>query len=645
MLIHIQDDILRLWGMGLLEPLLADRTTEQNILWATDAYEDEYGHRFARDETITADKITGDYAGLICTRARKAFEQQSQRTRQRAEVFTPLWIVEKMNDYLDEEWFQRKDGIHKQDEDGRIAFNTRKTWQQYVENRRLEITCGEAPFLVTRYDAVSGEILPIEKRIGLLDRKLRAVSENTKSVEDWFAWALRALRATYGYEFQGDSLLIARLNVIMSVWEAMETRWGQTPTASQLRKAVEIVTWNLWQMDGLTNRTPYAIEDQMSIFDLLPDAKPPVPSFCRIKNWRKQRANQFRSLKGERTSMKFDYIIGNPPYQDEVETSENKTFMPSIYNLFIEEAYSISDKVELIHPARFLFNAGQTPKAWNQKMLSDPHFKILFYEPDGSKVFSGPEIKGGIAISYRDSNAMFGAIKVFTKHAELNSILSKISGIIEESSITIIMQNQNRFNLEAMFDDHPEYREKIGSDGKDRRFRNNIFEKIPLFTTEKVNSDDIQVLGVIKNKRVWRYISRKYVDEAHQNLGKWKVLIGAASGSGVFGETISAPIILAPGQGYTQTYIGIGGFDAEVPAKNLEKYIKTKFFRAMLGILKITQHNEIGTFKYVPLQDFSPSSDINWSQPVADIDRQLYAKYGLDEKEIEFIETHVKEMA
>lgn len=341
--------------------------------------------------------------------------------------------------------------------------------------------------------------------------------------------------------------------------------------------------------------------------------------------------------------MKFDFIIGNPPYQDEVADSDNKTFMPPIYNLFMDETYKIGDKVELVHPARFLFNAGQTPKAWNEKMLNDPHFKVLYYEPDGSKVFANTEIKGGIVVSYHDNSSEFGAIGIFTKFPELNLILHKVTSRTD-ANLSSIMQNQNRFDLNALYAEYPQFQSVIGSNGKDRRFRNNIFDKISLFTSEKKSDDDCAIIGVIKNRRQWRYFPKRFMDVSEGNFFKWKVLVGAASGAGVFGETISPPFILQPTQGYTQTYIGVGAFNSRQEAENLERYIKSKFLRTMLGVLKITQHNDISTWRLIPLQDFTPDSDIDWSKPVPEIDRQLYAKYNLDEKEIVFIESHVKEM-
>lgn len=177
--------------------------------------------------------------------------------------------------------------------------------------------------------------------------------------------------------------------------------------------------------------------------------------------------------------MKFDYIIGNPPYQDET-LGDNKGFAPPVYNKFLDASYEIADKVEMIHPARFLFNAGSTPKAWNEKMLSDPHFKVLHYESDASVMFTNTEIKGGVVISYRDKNKNYGAIKVFTPYEELNSIMKKAAPASEAKSLMETIYIQNKFDLEKLYKDHPEYRAVIGSEGRDKRFRNNIFEKVSI---------------------------------------------------------------------------------------------------------------------------------------------------------------------
>lgn len=153
------------------------------------------------------------------------------------------------------------------------------------------------------------------------------------------------------------------------------------------------------------------------------------------------------------------------------------------------------------------------------------------------------------------------------------------------------------------------------------------------------------MLGILKNKRTWKYIPLKYVDMSHENIDKWKVLVPRANGSGALGEVLSTPLIGEPLIGYTQSFIGIGSFDTEFEAVAAMKYIKSKFARVILGVLKVTQDNDRGVWKLIPLQDFTQSSDIDWSKPIHEIDLQLYRKYGLDENEIEFIESHVKEMA
>lgn len=650
MLVGIQEEILRLHSMGLLRPLLEDKTTKTNILWATDAYQD-LGPDYRRDKEIEATLITGEHSDVIKNRARKALEQQSERTRKHAEVFTPLWICQKMVSHTDAVWFGNADAFPENGSPtGQVCFPKRRKWQRYVDARRLEITCGEVPFLVNRYDAYTGEVIPQENRQGILDRKLRVVGENAATEAEWLRWTLRAFQSTYGYEFQGDNLLIARVNLLMTFEEALWARWQRKPTAGEYRQIIRAIVWNLWQMDGLTGKIPYCKADafhQVSLYEWLGseayrEYRNQQPH-CRIADWRRKRSLEYLEVNKGGRNMKFDFVIGNPPYQEET-TGDNKGFAPPIYNKFLDAAYQISDKVEMIHPARFLFNAGSTPKEWNQKMLNDPHLKILMFEQQSAKIFANTDIKGGVVITYRDSSKDFGKIEVFTAYEELNSLRRKAAADCEDNSISKIIYTQVRFNLDVLYKDFPELKGIIGSDGKDKRFRNNIFDKIPLFT-DTPSDNSIKVLGISKNKRVWRYIPVKYVDKSHENLCKWKVLVPRANGSGAIGEVLSTPLISTPFIGYTQSFIGIGSFDTEAEANACYKYIKSKFARALLGILKITQDNDRNVWRMIPLQDFTPASDIDWSQSIPDIDRQLYKKYNLDDAEVEFIETHVKEMA
>ena len=341
----------------------------------------------------------------------------------------------------------------------------------------------------------------------------------------------------------------------------------------------------------------------------------------------------------------FDFCIGNPPYNADFNNSgENGNFAQPVYNDFMDAANKVAEKVELIHPARFLFNAGSTPKTWNEKMLNDPSFKVLHYESDAKKVFPNTEIKGGIAITYHDDSSNFGAIKIFTAYEELNTILHKVQPYAEKANLSSIMYNQMRFNLDSLYNSNPELCNVIGSNGKDKRFRNNIFDKIPLFTEAKTSEDDVAVFGVIKNKRLWRWFPKKFIDMSHENINQWKVLVARVNGNGVFGETLSTPLVEKPMEAYTQTFIGIGSFETENEANAALKFIKTKLARTMLGVLKITQDNSIETWRMIPLQNFTSESDIDWSKSIHEIDLQLYRKYNLSKEEIDFIETNVKEM-
>ncbi len=239
-------------------------------------------------------------------------------------------------------------------------------------------------------------------------------------------------------------------------------------------------------------------------------------------------------------------------------------------------------------------------------MLSDPHLKVAYFEQNSGNIFPNTDIKGGVAITYRDKSKQFGAIGIFTPYKEMNSIKAKAAPKPNESSLADIIYTQNRFNLTVLYKKHPEYQKILGSEGKDRRFRNNIFEKVSLFKEEKESNSDIPVFGVLKNKRVYRYLPEEYIDKEHENFKKWKVLLPRANGSGAIGEVLTTPLIGEPLIGYTQTFIGIGAFDSEFEANSALKYIKSKFARTMLGILKITQDNDREVWRCVPLQSFTP---------------------------------------
>ena len=341
--------------------------------------------------------------------------------------------------------------------------------------------------------------------------------------------------------------------------------------------------------------------------------------------------------------MKFDFVIGNPPYQD--ETIGGNTKAPSVYNSFLEEAYKVGDSVLVIHPARFLFNAGDTDKKWNQKKLSDPHLKVVFYEPHSELVFSNKEIKGGIAVTYRDTNKDFGAIELFFKEPELNGITKKVFRNSFVSFSDIVYSPVAFKFTDKMHEENPQLKAKM-SKGNEYEVKTNVFETIAEVFFDKVPQDGheyLTILGRKDNTRVYKYIRKEYISNK-TNLYYFKAVMPEATGIGKFGEAVFPPHVEGPGVGMTQTFISMGKFETAIDAENVTKYIRTKFCRALLGTLKVTQHTSISAWKYVPLQDFTPASDIDWSKPIPQIDQQLYRKYGLTEEEIAFIESHVKEM-
>lgn len=365
------------------------------------------------------------------------------------------------------------------------------------------------------------------------------------------------------------------------------------------------------------------------------------PEISRQNLKKKDLTEQFK--KGEPLNMKFDVVIGNPPYQEEGNGDDSSS--KPIYNYFMSEAYRFADKVCFITPARFLFNAGKTPKKWNTKMLNDKHLKVAYYEQDSSNVFPNTDIKGGVAITYRDTQKNFGKIGTFTHFKELNDIIHKVD-VEEYNSLSSIYHSTDSYHFtDALHKDYPDAKSKM-SKGHEYDVKSSMFVRfgeIGIFTKEKKKDDDIKFIGVIKNVRKWRYINQEYIKE-HPNLRKFKVMLPGSNGSGAIGEVLSTPLVGEPLVGHTQTFISFGAFDNREEAENLLKYIKTKFARTMLGTLKITQSNKKDTWRNVPLQNFTNNSDIDWSRSIAQIDQQLYKKYDLSEKEIAFIEEKVREM-
>ncbi len=309
-LIDIKENDIRQQFPEVLETLLRDHTTKQNIFWATDNYI-HLGEKYAYNAPILPELITGNNGNIIMPRVQKDKELQQARVRDMAEVFTPSWICNAQNNLIDNAWFDREDVFNTEitNPDGthtwivnpdKIIFPEGKTWKHYVRDTRLEMTCGEAPYITSRYDTTTGEFIPIEKRIGLLDRKLRVISENVDKSDEWLEAAQTAYRNTYAFEWQGDSLLLAREAMIYTFIENYEQKFDKQPLLKSIQYIAYIISWNVWQMDGLKGVVPNSCGERKTFVQELFGEKEIVTAcegcksdnmhkhngiYCLIKDW------------------------------------------------------------------------------------------------------------------------------------------------------------------------------------------------------------------------------------------------------------------------------------------------------------------------------------------------------------------------
>jgi len=348
--------------------------------------------------------------------------------------------------------------------------------------------------------------------------------------------------------------------------------------------------------------------------------------------------NKKDQLMEQLKEMNLNFTIGNPPYQLTTERTSDE----QIYPHFIDLGAQLVRRATLITPARYLFDAGKTPKEWNQKILNNPHFKVILYKANSIEVFPNVDIKGGVAVIYHDQKTEFGKIGLYTAHDELSDIKERVMKTHPASLSDLIYAPESYRLTEQVHKENPWAIDRL-SEGHRYDITTNIFGKLKELFQEEPQEGYVGLCGRDRTTRCIRYIKRKYIED-HPNLEKYKVFVPKSNGSGAIGEVLSTPLIGEPLIGGTQTFISIGAFDSRSEAEACLKYIKTKFARTMLGILKVTQDNKKNTWRFVPLQDFTSGSDIDWSQSVADIDRQLYKKYALTPDEVAFIEEKVRPM-
>ena len=269
-LVDIKENNIYQFDFELLSILLKDMTTGKNILWGTDNYLSR-GNSYSPDREIKYEQITSYNGSIIKPRTKKSKVEQTKRIRDKAEVFTPAWVCNKQNNLIDNAWFKKENIFNVETTTSwkatkkKIVFPEGKAWYDYVKELRMEITCGEAPYLVSRYDTTTGNIIPVMDRIGLLDRKIRIVNENVKEENEWYEWIKEAFKSIYAFEWQGDSLLIARENLLYTFSDNYKYKFEKKPTVEQVKEIANIISWNIFQMDGTKFVVPYSCKNDIQI--------------------------------------------------------------------------------------------------------------------------------------------------------------------------------------------------------------------------------------------------------------------------------------------------------------------------------------------------------------------------------------------
>lgn len=244
---------------GILDILLVDRTTsttrtKKNIIWANENYIDHGIEAYAATAQIRPELVTGEMGQIIKPRVLKSKELQKERTKSKAEVFTPTWIIKMQNDEIEKKYLN--DDL-----------------ETYIKRTWLEISCGEGPYMATRYDMETGEIISLNERVGFVDRKLRRINAEVDDKAEWQRLVVEAYKSSYGFEWSGDSLLLARENLLYTYRDYYFAKWLEEPLYGLLEDIAEIISYNIFQMDGLKYIIPLSekrkkiTEIQMSFFD------------------------------------------------------------------------------------------------------------------------------------------------------------------------------------------------------------------------------------------------------------------------------------------------------------------------------------------------------------------------------------------
>lgn len=614
---------------SLLSLLLKDHTTGKNIKWGTDSYIN-HGYSFRNDQEIKIDLITGWYEGFIRPRVDKDIDIQLERQRNRAEVFTPSWVI-------------------KLQVDAALKDMEELPLVDFIKTKWLEITCGEAPYMVNRYDMETGEVIPLKERSGFIDVKFKKMNEATESEEEWLRLAIEIYKASYGYEYQGDSLLLARENLIITFIDNYFYMFGAFPKEKILLEITKIISLNVFQMDGLTYEVPYSdggLEEsgtQLNLFEEVEVKENITPESATIKLWQKNKFVEVKKMsEREDKSMKFDVVIGNPPYQ--IADGGAQSSAKPVYHHFVEAGMQISSNyLTLIIPTRW-YVGGKGLNEFRHNMLTNNHIKELHDFLDPKDVFPNTNIRGGVCYFLWDANYdnSEGTRVVTYKNKE---VVSDVQRPLQIEGVDIFVRDSKATEIlgKIMDDNFNSFSEIVSSRKpfgfatnftKDARYHKEPYAlKSPVLCYSKAFS-----IGYIEDEEI--RINRQWIKN-------WKVYTPYANniGTELADDNLNA-YLGEPDTICTETYLVIGG-DLELTcesATNLTKYLETKFLRYLLSLAKSSHHATSNTYRFVPLQNFDAKSDINWSATVEDISHQLYKKYNLNQDEISHIEKSIKGM-
>ena len=456
------------------------------------------------------------------------------------------------------------------------------------------------------------------------------VSENAATEDEWRKYATHAVQSTYGYEYQGDNLLLARVNLLLTYAEHLQARWQRKPTKEELQPIANIISWNVWQMDGLhlsvPGGKPQPEAEQLDLFSMFGAAEPQPPTVsCKVKNWRKGShgtAQNFETIQEGSTSMKFDYVIGNPPYQ--ISDGGAGVSATPIYNRFIEAIKTTHpDAICLIIPAKW-YSGGKGLDKFREEMLGDRHISTLVDYSNSLDVFPNVDVAGGICY-FVWKEAYNGKCK-YTNY--------------RNGKATTAYRDLNEFQTFIRYPVASEIVKKVKEDGE-LTLDKVVSSRKPfgLATTAKPMKTGDITLRYNGGRGPYK---RTEIRVGAETIDQWKIIIsrltaehaGQPAKDGKY-RVLSTMELLKPGEICSETYLVAGAFDSKEEATNYMDYLKTQFVRFLILQIAMTQQLSKASFAFVPCQDFTRK----WT------DKQLFEKYDLSSEEVNYIQGMIKEMA